>query len=368
MKKLKIFFLLALVVLSLFLFVACESVTVTRVFVDEDMHAIVEFSDGTTKDLGYVGVEVIPEKYIVTFLDAEGSPLKIERVYKGDSATAPTAPEIDEKVFDHWDVDYSTVTGDLTVRPVYVAAAEYTVTFVDEKGVTIDTVKVVHGKAATAPEAPARQDTIFKEWDKTFDNVKSDLTVTAVYRSKETYTVTFKDYTGLTLGTASVKETGTATAPVTPTRNGYTFVGWTDTLTNITANKTVTAKYNLVGGTNLIDYSYAIKANGTAEMTVSVTGTVKFAVLQANIALPTGVTEVTVDGLSGTVANLEGSTVKLSYFTVQNTVKKTDVVKITFKPAANAETLTFGATVEIMKDAVPQTVSYTVIGDTLKLK
>ena len=126
--------------------------------------------------------------------------------------------------------------------------------------------------------------------------------------------------------------------------------------------------YNTFRGANLIDYSYLVKADGTVEMTVSVTGTVKFAVLQASIALPTDVSDVTVEGLSGTVANLEGNTAKLSYFTVQNTVKKTDVLKITFKPTASAETLTFGATVEIMTDAVPQTVSYTVIGDTLRLK
>ena len=55
--------------------------------------------------------------------------------------------------------------------------------------------------------------------------------------NKETYTVTFKDYTGLTLGTASVKETGTATAPVAPTRNGYTFAGWSGKDANVRLNK-----------------------------------------------------------------------------------------------------------------------------------
>ena len=375
MKKIKILLLLALTAISVFLFAACESqgVGVARVYVNEELHAIVEYTDGTTEDLGYVGkdVEVAPPKYTVTFLDADGEVLKTESIYKGDAATAPEAPEIDEKAFDHWDVDYSAVTGDLTVRPVYVAAAEYTVTFVDENGATIDTVKVIHGKAATAPIAPTREDTIFKEWDKAFDNVKNDLTVTAVYRNKETYTVTFKDYTGLTLGTASVKETGTATAPVAPTRNGYTFAGWSGALTNITENKTVTAKYNLVSGANLIDYSYAVKADGTVELTVSVTGTVGFAVLEATLALPEGITEVAYEGLSGAVVNKTGNAIGISFSTARNVTQKTDVLKVTFKADKNATQLAFDVTVKRMVDdtiPTPVNVSYTVIGDALKLK
>ncbi len=370
MKKLKILLVLALAIISVFLLAACDDVTVSRVYVNDEMHAIVEYSDGTTEDLGYVGVEVevIPPKYTVTFLDANGEALKTEKVYKGDAATAPEAPEIEDKAFDKWDVDFSSVTGDLTVRPVYVAAAEYTVTFVDENGVTIKTETVIHGKAATAPEAPLREDTIFKEWDKAFDSVKENLTVTAVYRNKESYTVTFKDYTGLTLGTATVKETGTAVAPVTPTRSGYTFAGWSSEISNVTENKTVTAKYTLNSGKNLIDYTYAIKADGTVEMTVSVTGTVNFAVFQASLALPTDVTDVTVEGLSGAIVHLQDNSCRISYLTVVNTTKKTDILKLAFKPSASASELSFNLPVEKMTDASPADVNYTVIGDSIKVK
>ena len=158
MRKLRFGILALLLLLTLLVLSSCSGVTVSRVYVNDEMHAIVEYSDGTTEDLGYVGVEVekivevdkevLPPRYTVTFVDVYGETLKIEKVYKGDSATAPEAPEIADKSFDGWDVAFDAVTGDLTVRPVYVAAAEYTVTFVDETGATLKTETVIHGHGA----------------------------------------------------------------------------------------------------------------------------------------------------------------------------------------------------------------------------
>ena len=62
-----------------------------------------------------------------------------------------------------------------------------------------------------------------------------------------TYTVTFKDYDGSILKTATVKEGKKATTPVDPTRDGYRFAGWSPSdLTNITSDLEVTATYEIV--------------------------------------------------------------------------------------------------------------------------
>lgn len=370
MKKIKIGIIAFVLLLSALLLASCNSVDVKNVYVNEDLHAIVEYTDGTTKDLGYVGkeVEVIPPKYTVTFLDADGNTLSVQKIYKGDAAAAPQAPEIPEKAFDRWDTAFTEVTENLTVRPVYIAAAQYTVTFIDETGATIKTETVIHGNAATAPEAPKRANTVFKEWSTAFDNVKGNLTVKAVYRAKESYTVTFKDYTGVTLGTASVKETDTAVAPVTPTREGYVFSGWSSSLENVCENKTVTATYTLKNAENVIDLSYTVKSDGAVEMTLSVVGTVKFAVLQASVTLPDGVTVEAPTGLSGAIVNLDGNTCRISYLTVTNTTAKTPILKLTFKPAAGKADVSVSVNVEKMVDQTTAPVSYTVIGETVKVK
>lgn len=56
-----------------------------------------------------------------------------------------------------------------------------TVTFKDYDGSVIKTENINYGESATAPDAPQRDGYIFLNWDKTFDNVTSDLVVTAQY-------------------------------------------------------------------------------------------------------------------------------------------------------------------------------------------
>lgn len=79
----------------------------------------------------------------------------------------------------------------------------YTVTFMDGKTV-LKTEKVQHGSAATAPEVPEQDGKTFKEWDKGFSKVTSDLTINAVY-DVDTFTLTFINFDGTTVYTAEVE-------------------------------------------------------------------------------------------------------------------------------------------------------------------
>ena len=69
------------------------------------------------------------EKYVVTFVDAEGKELKKEEVLKGASATAPT---IDDPLFKGWDKEFSNVQSDLTVTALYKKA--YSIRYVLNAG------------------------------------------------------------------------------------------------------------------------------------------------------------------------------------------------------------------------------------------
>ena len=57
------------------------------------------------------------------------------------------------------------------------------------------------------------------------------------------YTVTFKDWDGTVLKTQTVASGGAASAPDNPTRDGYTFSGWDKDYNNVTSDLVVTAQY-----------------------------------------------------------------------------------------------------------------------------
>ena len=86
-----------------------------------------------------------------------------------------------------------TVNGDTTLYAQWAlgAVTVYNVTFADGQGHTITTVPVASGGAATAPADPTRTGYTFAGWDKAFDKVTSDLTVTATWTQLATYTVSF---------------------------------------------------------------------------------------------------------------------------------------------------------------------------------
>ena len=200
--------------------------------------------------------------YTVVFRDWNGSVLSIQSVDYDTSAIAPSEPVRDGYRFTGWDVDFSKITGDLTITAQYVQIIYYTVTFKDWNGAILKTETVEEGFSATAPANPSRNGYRFTGWDSSYLEVTSDLTITAQYIQIIYYTVTFVDWDGTVLSTQTIEENTAAKAPANPSRDGHIFTGWDNHFVKVTSNMTITAQYQEIIGNNVNNIYYGDTISG----------------------------------------------------------------------------------------------------------
>lgn len=198
--------------------------------------------DSKVKNGDTVYVKWTINKYTVTFMDGEKVLRAYTNVPHGDTVTAPEVPEKDGKTFSKWDKDFKNITSDLTINAVYDVDT-FTVTFKDGEKV-LETQTVEYEAAATAPDTARLsppEGMHFAKWDKDFSKVTEDIEVSAVYELNE-YTVIFKNGE-TTLKTEMVKHGFAATQPNvfdTPTEK---FVGWDKSFDNVTSDLIINAKF-----------------------------------------------------------------------------------------------------------------------------
>lgn len=198
--------------------------------------------DSKVKNGDTVYVKWTINKYTVTFMDGEKVLETFTNVPHGDTVTAPEVPEKDGKTFSKWDKDFSKVTSDLTINAVYDVDT-FTVTFKDGEKV-LETQTVEYEAAATAPDTARLsppEGMHFAKWDKDFSKVTESIEVSAVYELNE-YTVIFKNGE-TTLKTEMVKHGFAATAPNVYDTATKKFVGWDKSFDNVTSDIIVNAKW-----------------------------------------------------------------------------------------------------------------------------
>lgn len=212
------------------------------------------------------------ETLTVTFVDYNDMILDEQEIEYGADAISPPYPQRNNYRFIGWNKDFNSVTENLVVKAQYIH--QYTVTFLDYDGRELSVQMVDSGTNATAPNLPQRNGYTFKEWDTSFENVVSNLTVTAQY-TINTYSVTFKmpdgtvikyiDQYGREQSTQYVEYGSFAIEPEIPTyyfywdKDGkkvykaYGFTEWSCDFNYITSDTEVIAKYST-------DYNYPIIA------------------------------------------------------------------------------------------------------------
>ncbi|HQC55308.1 MAG TPA: InlB B-repeat-containing protein, partial [Clostridia bacterium] len=148
----------------------------------------------------------------------------------GDSITVNAEENLDTAQYDYEFIGWSgipsgdgKVTNAVTVHASFSRTTKsYTVTFKNHLGNTIGTPQTIeYGKDAVAETAPSRTGYTFSQWSHSFTNVQDNVVTTAQYTANK-YNVTF-DVDG---GAAKASKEVTYDAPYVlgeTTKNGYTF-------------------------------------------------------------------------------------------------------------------------------------------------
>ena len=199
--------------------------------------------DSKVKNGDTVYVKWTINKYTVTFMDGETVLKTFPNVKHGSAVTPPEVSEKDGKTFKGWDNKaYNNVTSDLTINAVYDVDT-FKVTFKDGEKV-LETQTVEYEAAATAPDTARLsppEGMHFAKWDKDFSKVTENMVVSAVYEDNF-YTVTFKNGETI-LKTEKVKHGDPATPPNVFDTATKKFVEWDKSFDNVTSDLIVNAKF-----------------------------------------------------------------------------------------------------------------------------
>jgi uncharacterized lipoprotein YddW (UPF0748 family) len=150
-----------------------------------------------------------------------------------------------DKVAPVWSItNFENITEDVNVYAIYIINT-YEVKFYDLFNRLISSKIVEHGKSVIAPEELEVEGYTFKEWDKDFSDVQSDLNVFAIYE-KNKYTVKFYGYDGVLLKEEIVEYGNSATEPSLEEIEGYEFREWDKDFSNIKDNLEVKAIYEKI--------------------------------------------------------------------------------------------------------------------------
>ena len=180
--------------------------------------------------------------------------------YNGETPTKETTAQYTYS-FKGWDAEITNAVEDFDYHAVYDSTVRsYKISFNNFDGTLIENATFEYGKMPSCSKAPSRVATAewkysHKGWKPALDYVTGEASYIATYdSSKVEYKVTFLNGTTV-IDEQMIPYGGAAAAPTNVTRDGYKFVGWNTTFSNVTENLTVKALFE-----ELI--TYIVKVDG----------------------------------------------------------------------------------------------------------
>ena len=258
-----------------------------------------------TRDITYTAqFEQKDRRYLVTFIDADGTELETSLWKMGEVPSCVNQPTPQGKIL-NWEPAIRAVSGDATYRATYTdqLKSAYTVTFVNWNGAELQSGSVATGTipsySGATPAKPSIQDEAyeFAGWTPDITAVSADAVYTATFTpAPARYTITFKrtiDNTGATVPETVIEtqELGYGELPVcsnppvkNPTAAEYYEVIWTPQITSVTGDAIYTAT-GFAAYKNTLRLTVSAGANGSVSVTKGGTAQEQSAVYEAGTAV-----------------------------------------------------------------------------------
>lgn len=225
-----------------------EGIGILNMEINEEGELLITYTNDEVINLGKINVY-----YTVKFVGLNGNLLDIKYVLSTDELEAPSAPTIEGYTFIGWDKDLSTISSDTTVNALYVIK-KYTITFDTQGGSHVESIlDITYGSTVNLP-TPTKEGYIFKGWYTGLSINDSQLTNSTLIKQNQTvyakwelgiYTVKFVNFEHHVFDEIAVDHGGSVTPPTALDVTGYTFIGWSESMNNITQNLIVKAMYNI---------------------------------------------------------------------------------------------------------------------------
>ncbi|MEE3468161.1 MAG: InlB B-repeat-containing protein [Eubacterium sp.] len=175
-------------------------------------------------------------KLRVSFDTDGGSTVAPATVGYGGRIYRPVEPTKEGYTFEKWqaegkDYDFSqAIKTDLTLKAVW-KVNRYTITFDTDGAGKIEAITQDYDTAITAPANPTKEGYTFSKWDQTIPAKMpaKNMTITALWTIKQ-YTITFDTDGGSTIAPITQDYGSVVSDPADPTKQGATFNGWTPSI------------------------------------------------------------------------------------------------------------------------------------------
>ena len=181
-------------------------------------------------------------KYTLTYT-VDGETYKTVELEYGTNIITEVVPNKEGHTFSGWsEIPATMPASNVTVIGSF-SVNSYTLTYVLD-GTTFKTETVAYGTAITAPEAPTKEGYTFGGWTGVPATMPAqDVTVTGAYTINK-YTLTYT-VDGIVYKTLELEYGVTITAEAVPTKEGHTFSGWSEIPATMPAsNVTVTGSFS----------------------------------------------------------------------------------------------------------------------------